>query len=752
MRIMLVLRGAPASGKTTFVKKNKLEQFKISMDDIRVALYGYEANRSGDLSVPQQFNKRVYDIYEETLIERMEREEFLVVDNTHTKTDDLKKLKKLCQKYKYRLFIKDFTRYDDKEGYLKLLNFRDLIRDRRKHVPTEVMERMVDNLFKSRPELDSYNFIEDLSEITYRKANLDKFERVFIFGDIHGNAHALKNVLDKTTDKDAIILTGDYVDRGIENDKVVDMLYELVDKDNVFMIRGNHELWLNYHANGEVDKIRSRVYRDYTLPQIESLEDWKKKIKAISRKLLQCFYFQYDNEDYFVTHAAISYWNPMIINYNLMELCKGRTDTDANEHAWNELAFDNFSSKTPYQIHGHISSKDEKVRNGLVYNLNSRLEFGGTMPVLILEKGQPVEFEKVTDDFNYSTKEVNNKTISVMRSSRNIEVKKLAHNIESFNFTKETFRNRKWDKLVNKARGLFYSKDIGDVVARGYDKFFNFGELSDEFEDVDTANLSYTNMIEREREDWINFYKDKIKFPGVMYQKSNGFLGLISLVNDKLLFCSKSNAILEDDEFKEGDFSMSFPRMLRDIVKDKEAVRKVLQKLNAKGPTHTLVFEVLDSERDPHIVEYDTPHLVLLDVFENNIHDPIKLGQEAREEIAKQIGEEVKKKIFEVSDFEDMLKKVDYVKHNVNDYEGIVFEDSEGFMFKVKSDWYTNRKKMRSQLESRLVFLRTQRNKGNIVPKKEYSGSGNFNEYILSLEEEDLAKGFIKIYDQFEKI
>lgn len=753
MRVMLVLRGAPASGKSTFIKQNKLEEFKISMDDIRVALYGYTADLNGDPSVPQEFNNRVFKIYEETLEERMQREEFLVVDNTHTKEKDLKNLKRLCKKYKYRLFIKDFTDYGDKEAYIEKLSFRNLMRDPKKRVPEDVIKRMVNNLYESKEDLSSYELINDLSEITYRKKNLDEYERIFVFGDIHGNDHALNHVLDKINDHDAIILTGDYVDRGIENDKVIDNLYQLCQKENVFMLRGNHEIWLNYHAGGEIDKIRSKVYRNYTMPQIESLPDWKKKIKTISKKLLQCFYFEYDNKDYFVTHAAIPYWNSRIINYNIVDLCKGRPNTDQNEHLWNfwnELSFESFGVSTPYQVHGHISSKDGRVKNGLVYNLNSKLEFGGYMPVLILEKGHDEVIEKVYDDFNYSVKEMNNKVISIMRSSRNIDTKKLGHNIESFNFTKETFRNRNWDKLVNKARGLFYSKDFGDVVARGYDKFFNFGELSDELEDVNTDGLNFEELLEKEKKEWIDFYRDKIVFPGKMYHKSNGFLGLISLVGDKLMFCSKSNAIFEDDEFSDDDFSMCFPRILRSLVKDKDLVKKTLQELNSSGIGHTLVFEVLDSERDPHIVEYDRPHLVLLDVFENNINEPIRLSDPERERIAKKISEQTKSLVFEVKDFNEMLEKVDFVKNEVDDYEGVVFEDATGFMFKVKSDWYTSRKRMRSKLQSRLVFLRTEKNKGNAIPLKEYSGSGSFEDYVMSLPLESLERGFLKVYKDFE--
>lgn len=114
MRVMLVLRGAPGSGKSSFIENNNLEEFKLSMDDIRVALYGYSVDKNGKLSIPQEFNKRVFDIFIKALEERMDREEFVVIDNTNTKASNLKTFKNLCKKKKYRLFVKDFTDYNNK--------------------------------------------------------------------------------------------------------------------------------------------------------------------------------------------------------------------------------------------------------------------------------------------------------------------------------------------------------------------------------------------------------------------------------------------------------------------------------------------------------------------------------------------------------------------------------------------------------------------------------------------------------------
>lgn len=86
MRVLLVLRGASASGKSTFVKENNLEPYSISMDNIRKALFGLERDGKGDFTIPQKMNSMVYDVFVEALEKRMRAGEFVVVDNTNTES------------------------------------------------------------------------------------------------------------------------------------------------------------------------------------------------------------------------------------------------------------------------------------------------------------------------------------------------------------------------------------------------------------------------------------------------------------------------------------------------------------------------------------------------------------------------------------------------------------------------------------------------------------------------------------------
>ena len=49
-------------------------------------------------------------------------------------------------------------------------------------------------------------------------------------------------------------------------------------------------------------------------------------------------------------------------------------------------------------------------------------------------------------------------------------------NVCSFNFSRDIFFKGKWNNLSKIARGLFINTASNEIVARGYDKFFNLEE------------------------------------------------------------------------------------------------------------------------------------------------------------------------------------------------------------------------------------------------------------------------------------
>ena len=112
------------------------------------------------------------------------------------------------------------------------------------------------------------------------------------------------------------------------------------------------------------------------------------------------------------------------------------------------------------------------------------------------------------------------------------------------------------------------------------------------------------------------------------------------------------------------------------------------------------MFEVIDIENDPHIIEYDKSHIVLLDI----IHNTLEFKKESYSNtytFALSIG--VPFKSWSLM-FDTWVEFYDWYKNNHNSldikHEGYVFEDSNGFMFKYKSKYYNDWKYMKGIVES----------------------------------------------------
>ena len=71
-------------------------------------------------------------------------------------------------------------------------------------------------------------------------------ERIIAIGDIHGCAKAFEALIDKIqpTPDDLVIPLGDYVDRGPDSRRVLELLIDLKDRCRLMPLLGNHEIML----------------------------------------------------------------------------------------------------------------------------------------------------------------------------------------------------------------------------------------------------------------------------------------------------------------------------------------------------------------------------------------------------------------------------------------------------------------------------------------------------------------------------
>lgn len=254
MRNLFILRGAPASGKSTWIRENELEPYTISTDGLRLMYQSPVTTIEGDRAISQNNDKQVWELLMELLERRMENGELVVIDATHYKSSLLNRYKDLVNKYRYRVYVVDFSNVSEEE-----LKRRNANRGFRK-VPDEVIEKMCVALKDDSEVKKSYTIVTPKEAIQLINSPLepfdaDDYEKVVIFGDIHGCYDPLKEYFDKNpfNEKYNYIFCGDYLDRGLQNKEVLEFLISLKDKKNCVFLEGNHEKWLRIYSQKDYD-------------------------------------------------------------------------------------------------------------------------------------------------------------------------------------------------------------------------------------------------------------------------------------------------------------------------------------------------------------------------------------------------------------------------------------------------------------------------------------------------------------------
>lgn len=265
MRVLLLMRGAPGVGKSTFIKENNLEQYTLSADEIRLLCESPVMTINGTFGISQNNEKKVWSLLFQILEARMQRGEFVVIDATNSKTVEMNRYKTMAQTYRYRIYCVDFTDVPMEE-----CKRRNLTRPDYKQVPEEAIEKMYarfatqsipTGITKLRPD--------ELDRIWYKPMDFSNYKRIHHIGDIHGCNTVLQEYLkDGLKDDELYIFCGDYIDRGIENIEVINFLYSIMERKNVILLEGNHERWLWYWSHGGTDK--SPEFEKVTRRQLEA--------------------------------------------------------------------------------------------------------------------------------------------------------------------------------------------------------------------------------------------------------------------------------------------------------------------------------------------------------------------------------------------------------------------------------------------------------------------------------------------------
>ncbi len=306
MRTLLLMRGAPASGKSQWIRDNNLEAYTLEADHFRMLLRSPSLGESG-WYISQEDNGPAWELLLDCLEKRMSNGDFIVLDATHTTSKAVNAYKELLNKYKYTVY------YYEPDTSLEECLARNAIRTDYKRVPEQVIHRM-HKMIKTTTLPKFCRKINSIDEINnYFTVNLtNRYERVRIIGDIHGCYTALQQAITPWDEKTLYIFCGDYLERGIENKEMIYEMMRLSTLPNTIMLEGNHERHIaNFAFNTNLDhskrfmkEVVAPIVKDMTKKDVESLQ---RELRLFYKSLRQCYPFSFHGKKYLVSHAGLSY-------------------------------------------------------------------------------------------------------------------------------------------------------------------------------------------------------------------------------------------------------------------------------------------------------------------------------------------------------------------------------------------------------------------------------------------------------------
>ncbi|MGE6632196.1 RNA ligase [Bacillus sp. NPDC077027] len=672
MRTLVLLRGLPGVGKSTWIKEQKLDPYTLSADQIRLLRQPPQLTVNGKLEITSKHDHKVWSLLFDLLKARMERGDFTVIDATHVTSKSISQYKSLATTYRYRVFVVDFTSVP-----LETALLQNRSREPHKIVPEKVLYQMSERLKSEKvPSWVTVLSPEEYQHVmTYKPRSYDQYEAIHLFGDIHGCYTAFMTYMQGDIKEDELyIFTGDLLDRGIENVKVLEWMLAHKDCPNVIVIEGNHDQHLYKFAHG--DEVRSNMFNRHTAPQIEEAQIDLKEVRKFVRTFHQLAYFTYHGQTFLITHGGLSHLPKELLHISTQQLIHGVGEySDDIDHLFDQ----NTKGQDVIQIHGHRNLYRLPIKAAeRSYNLEGQVEFGGKLRVVSLTDQGINTHEIENHVFKPSTK---NQAPSIapdislddflnhLDQHEYVQELKLPNHISSFNFTKKAFSERQWDDVNVKARGLFVNMVSKEIVSRSYNKFFNIDERPE------------TRM---------QHLVNHLQFPVTVYDKANGYLGTVGFndMEDELIFTSKSYTSHVKQNQHASWVETLFYQTFDDVQVD--YLKNYLHKHQV-----SLVFEVILPEKDPHIIDYDHDHLILLDIVKRQLKYE-KLPYSEVKRLSEQLDILCKKEIAVFNDWTLFYKWYHSVSTDETiKEEGFVIEDDHGFMTKLKLPYYQFWKQMR---------------------------------------------------------
>jgi predicted kinase len=380
MRLLLLLQGAPGSGKSTFIEQHGLGPWTVSTDSLRLLYRGPEMHEAGHSTIPSSEDAKVWRTLFAMVESRLKMGDLTVVDATHTRRREIEAYRALAARYRYETFVVSW-----RDLPLETSLAYNAQRAPLRRVPDPVVREMHARLGRIEyPEWVRVIRPQELAAVLEdRVVDGLPYRRAHVIGDLQGWATPLQSFLEGGIAEDELyVFVGDLLDGGLENGAVLKLMLDLASRPNVLICEGDHERYLRAWHDGL--PAASHGFESHTRPQLEAAGIAREAVGPLLARLVDCVLLSWRGKRVLITHGGLPAMPEpgRLLFVPAAQMIKGvgPLGLDVDSH------FSRSAPEDALQIHGHRNESKLKVEAApRSYNLAGQGEQGGALRVVTLE-------------------------------------------------------------------------------------------------------------------------------------------------------------------------------------------------------------------------------------------------------------------------------------------------------------------------------------------------------------------------------
>ena len=336
MRTLVLLRGAPGCGKSTWLERRNMKSYAICPDDIRQMVAPFYVDEKNCPHIQAFDEKDVWDIVYDIAKVRFKNGEFTIIDATNSTTKEMTKWRDLAHEYKYHdIYLVDMTTID-----ITTCKNQNYARGPIKRVPDHVIDRMYSR-FKTQKVPNGIKVISPMTSIYCDPEDLSSYKKIHVIGSIYGEWEILQKYFNDIllssksndellNDEDFYIFTGNYFgtdnsyDSNIETVKILD---RLKDYNNVWLLESEKDRdMLCMTLMGDCQFMYTIINNGGSYEEND--------LKSIYNEMRQCGYFVFHNKLYLVNNGGIPGINGNLLKVPTRNFTEGTGDVYEVAKTW----------------------------------------------------------------------------------------------------------------------------------------------------------------------------------------------------------------------------------------------------------------------------------------------------------------------------------------------------------------------------------------------------------------------------------